>query len=285
MILIVDSGSTKTEFRLIDDQKRVGEKSFMLRGVNPFYQSEQEIRELIHKDLYPELREFEISKIYFYGAGCNFPEKKELLKRIFVSFFPKAEIYVDSDLLAASRALFGTNRGIACILGTGSNSCLYNGTDIERHVSPLGFILGDEGSGAVLGRKFIADCLKNQLPLSLRDKFFAQYQTSPVEIMERVYRQPFPNRYLASFSPFLLENIQEEPIYYLVRNSFTEFFERNIKQYDAKDLELGFVGSIAYYFQDILKEVADKQGYKVNKIIQNPMMDLCYFYQKEAYTK
>ena len=177
MILIADSGSTKTEFGLVETNAE--KKIFILPGINPFYQSETEIRELINNDLYPKLTEYNIQKIYFYGAGCAFPEKKKILEKALLYSFLQAEIFVDSDLLAASRALFGTNKGIACILGTGSNSCFYNGKEIEKNVSPLGFILGDEGSGAVLGRKFIADCLKNQLPFFLQEKFFSQYNTTP----------------------------------------------------------------------------------------------------------
>jgi len=279
MILIADSGSTKTEFGLVETNAE--KKIFILPGINPFYQSETEIRELINNDLYPKLTEYNIQKIYFYGAGCAFPEKKKILEKALLYSFLQAEIFVDSDLLAASRALFGTNKGIACILGTGSNSCFYNGKEIEKNVSPLGFILGDEGSGAVLGRKFIADCLKNQLPFFLQEKFFSQYNTSPSEIMDKVYKQPFPNRYLASLSPFLLENMEEESIYRIVIGSFTEFFERNIKQYAIIDEKLGFVGSIAYYFQNILREVAQKNGYRIDKIEKNPMEGLLQFHQND----
>ena len=276
MILIADSGSTKAEFRLLG--MNTEEQTFILPGINPFYQSESEISHLIHTELYPKLAGCSISKIYFYGAGCAFPEKKKMLENALSCSFPQAEIFIDSDLLAASRALFGTGRGIACILGTGSNSCLYNGREIEKNVSPLGFILGDEGSGAVLGRKFISDCLKNQLPDSLQKKFFAQYNITPPEMLERVYKQPFPNRYLASFTPFLLENINEEPISQLVKTSFTEFFERNIKQYPITDEKVGFIGSIAYYFQDILRKVAEEQHYQIEKIEKSPMAGLVEFH-------
>ena len=277
MILIADSGSTKAEFRLIETNAE--DKVFILPGINPFYQSEIEIKELINNYLYSNLTGCNIRKIYFYGAGCAFPEKKKILENALLYSFPQAEVFIDSDLLAASRALFGTGKGIACILGTGSNSCFYNGKEIEKNVSPLGFILGDEGSGAVLGRKFISDCLKNQLPVSLQKKFFSQYDISPSEIMERVYKQPFPNRYLASLSPFLLENIGEESIYQIVKESFTEFFERNIKQYSITGEKLGFIGSVAYYFQDILRKVAEEMGYRIDKIDQSPMEGLLQFHR------
>ena len=280
MILIADSGSTKAEFRLFEMSGT--ERTFTLPGINPFYQSEAEIKELINSDLYASLTECNIRKIYFYGAGCAFPEKKKILENALLYSFPQAEVFVDSDLLAASRALFRRSKGIACILGTGSNSCFYNGQEIEKNVSPLGFILGDEGSGAVLGRKFISDCLKNQLSVSLQKKFFSQYNISPPEIMDRVYKQPFPNRYLASLSPFLLENIDEESIYQMVKRSFTEFFERNVKQYSITDVKLGFVGSVAYYFQDILREVAEEMGYQIDKIYQSPMEGLLQFHRNDS---
>ena len=276
MILIADSGSTKSEFRLLGT-KAEG-KIFILPGINPFYQSEVEIKELINNCLYPNLKECTIQEIYFYGAGCAFPEKKKILENALLYSFPQAKVSIESDLLAASRALFGTTKGIACILGTGSNSCFYNGKEIEKNVSPLGFILGDEGSGAVLGRKFISDCLKNQLPFFLQEKFFSQYDISPSEIMDKVYRKPFPNRYLASLSSFLLENIGEESIYQLVEESFKEFFERNIKQYSITDEKLGFIGSIAYYFQDILRKVAEGMGYRIDKIDKSPMEGLIRFH-------
>ena len=279
MILIADSGSTKAEFRLLGANRE--EKTFILPGINPFYQSEIEIRDVIRNDLYPNLAECDIRKIYFYGAGCAFPEKKKMLENALSYSFPQAEIFIDSDLLAASRALFGTGMGIACILGTGSNSCFYNGKEIEKNVSPLGFILGDEGSGAVLGRKFISDCLKNQLPVSIQEKFFSQYNTLPSEVMDKVYKQPFPNRYLASLSPFLLENITEEPIYQLVKKSFAEFFERNIKQYSITGEKLGFIGSIAYYFQDVLLEIAEEMKYRIDKVDRSPMEGLLQFHRND----
>ncbi len=276
--IIADCGSTKADFRLLGGNNAEGE-TFILPGINPFYQSGEEIKNLIYTGLYPYLVEHNIQKIYFYGAGCAFPEKKKMLENALLYSFPQADVFVESDLLAASRALFGTNKGIACILGTGSNSCLYNGREIEKNISPLGFILGDEGSGAVLGRKFISDCLKNQLPVLLQKKFFSQYNVTPPEIMERVYKQPFPNRYLAAFTPFLLENIHEESIYQLVKKSFTGFFERNIRQYPIIDEKVGFIGSIAFYFQDILRETAEEQNYRIEKIEQSPMNGLIQFHQ------
>lgn len=183
-------------------------------------------------------------------------------------------------MLAAARGLFLKEKGIACILGTGSNSCFYDGKNIIHNVSPLGFILGDEGSGAVLGKKFAADCLKNQLPEKLKDKFLKQYDLTPAQIIESVYKKPFPNRFLAQFTRFLSENIAEPSIYNIVFDSFTEFFTRNIMQYNNyKDYPVCFIGSIAYYFKDVLEVAANELDIQIGIIYQSPMPGLIKYHQ------
>ena len=190
-----------------------------------------------------------------------------------------APIEVYSDLMAAARALCGSRPGIACILGTGSNSCLYDGTEITEHISPLGFILGDEGSGAVLGKLLVGDCLKRQLPAPLVQKFMDQYELTPALLLERVYKQPFPNRFLATLSHFLLENITEQPIYNLVYTSFRSFFLRNVALYPGADTyPIHFVGSIAYYYQEVLKAAALSLGLKVGTVVQAPMNGLIRYH-------
>lgn len=278
MILIADSGSTKTDWRLISENKEV--KSVFTPGINPFYQTEKEIETQISTLLYPELMGFPVKKIFFYGAGCSFDEKKMMVKNAIASSFPNAEIEIESDLLAAARGLFGRNSGIACILGTGSNSCFYDGRNIVANVSPLGFILGDEGSGAVLGKKFAADCLKNQLPEKLKEKFLTQYELTPAQIIESVYKKPFPNRFLAQFTRFLSENIAEPSIYNIVFDSFTEFFTRNIMQYNNyKEFPVCFIGSIAYYFRDVLEVAAIELGIQIGTIMQSPMEGLIEYHK------
>ncbi|HOI27967.1 MAG TPA: ATPase [Paludibacteraceae bacterium] len=280
MYIIVDSGSTKTELKLQGDNFPNSD-SIIIPGINPFYQTEKEIANLLQSAINMELPAQSIRKIYFYGAGCSFPEKKAMVANALRTFFSNAEVDVENDLLAASRALFGDQKGIACILGTGSNSCLYNGKEIEMNVSPLGFILGDEGSGAVIGKKFVADCLKNQLPTELKDKFLERYNTTPQEIMDNVYKKSFPNRYLASLCHFLLENIEDAHIQKIIRDSFGEFFDRNIRQYPQKGDKLGFVGSVAFLFKDLLTEVAETKGYKIEKIIRAPMDGLVAYHAKK----
>ena len=223
---------------------------------------------------------FSVKKIFFYGAGCAFEDKKQIVKNAISVSFPKAQIEIESDLLAAARGLFLKEKGIACILGTGSNSCFYDGKNIIHNVSPLGFILGDEGSGAVLGKKFAADCLKNQLPEKLKDKFLKQYDLTPAQIIESVYKKPFPNRFLAQFTRFWSEKIAEPSIYNSVFHSFTEFFTRNIMQYNNyKDYLVCFIGSIAYYFKDVLEVAANELDIQIGIIYQSPMPGLIKYHQ------
>ena len=276
MKLIADSGSTKTHWCVIDEGKVVRE--IFTDGINPFYQTGMEIIALLDSQLIPKLPENEIDQIYFYGAGCSFPEKKLLVSQALIRFFNNAMIEIQSDLLAAARSLFQHEKGIACIMGTGSNSCYYDGKEIAQNVSPLGFILGDEGSGAVLGKLFVADCLKNQLPEWMRDKFLKEYELTPAIILDKVYKQPFPNRFLAKCTPFILEHIEEPSIFNLVYDSFDAFLVRNVMQYPLDEMKVGFVGSIAHYFRDTLEIVASERGVVVSEVVQNPMEGLVRFH-------
>lgn len=244
MILIADSGSTKTDWCMAE--KGVAIKRIPTKGMNPFFQSEDEMVEEMKHSLLPELDGKRPEAVYFYGAGCAF-DKVEIVRRAIscVLSLDMAAIEVNSDMLAAARSVCGHEAGIACILGTGSNSCFYNGKEIEANVSPLGFILGDEGSGAVLGKLFIGDLLKNQLPAGLKEKFLERYQLTPADIIDRVYRKPFPNRYLATLSPFISEHITIPEVRQLVKQSFKAFLVRNVMQYDYQHYAVGFNGSTA----------------------------------------
>jgi len=276
MNLIADSGSTNTHWCLVQNGEVVNE--IITDGINPFYQTDMEIIALLDDQLIPKLEKIDIDSIYFYGAGCSFPEKKILVSRALVRFFGNSMIEIQSDLLGAARSLFQHEKGIACILGTGSNSCYYNGKEIEQNVSPLGFILGDEGSGAVLGKLFIADCLKNQLPVELKEKFLTCYELTPEMILENIYKKPFPNRFLAQFTPFLLENIEEPSIFNIVYESFDAFLVRNVMQYPLEDLLVGCVGSVAWYFRDTLEIVASERRIVISDIVQNPMNGLVKYH-------
>ncbi|MCE5332313.1 MAG: ATPase [Bacteroidales bacterium] len=276
MQLIIDSGSTKTEWLVVENSVVV--KRIFTKGINPFYQTESEIKSEIEYFLIPELGELSISQIYFYGAGCSFPEKKATVCNALGFYFKHIPIEVQSDLLAAARSLFGAEKGIACILGTGSNSCYYDGSEIVNNVSPLGFILGDEGSGAVLSKTFVSDCLKNQIPADLRIAFMNEYHLTAEGILEDIYKKPFPNRYLAAFTPFLSEHISESSVYDIVYAGFVSFFKRNVMQYDFQTMKTSFIGSVGFYFKDLLLKAAAECGVTVDAVEKSPMPGLIKYH-------
>ena len=276
MILIADSGSTKTDWCVSAEGKQL--QRIATIGLNPFFLQEEAIGEEILSSLLPELQTSTFDALYFYGAGC-LPEKVSMMQNALGKYLEVKTIEVNSDMLGAARGLSGRNPGIVCILGTGSNSCYYDGEKMLSNVSPLGFILGDEGSGAVLGKILVGDLLKNQLPAGLKEKFLQEFDLSPSMIIERVYRQPFPNRFLASLSPFLLRNIENAAVRSLVFNSFRSFLMRNVMQYDYKRYPIYFIGSIAYHYRDILEEAVLSCGMQLGNIMQNPMEGLLKYHQ------
>lgn len=270
MILLADSGSTKTDWGLVDNGKLV--KRLRTSGMNPFQMSEEAITEEIKTHLVPELPSTSLDEVHFYGAGCT-KEKQPIVERALrANLTINGECEVASDMLGAARGICGHKPGIACILGTGSNSCSYDGKNLVKNVSPLGFILGDEGSGAVLGKLLVGDVLKNQMPETVTKRFFEKYKLTSAEIIDRVYRQPKPNTFLASFVPFLEENIDEPKIYNLVKESFRSFLRRNVMQYDGwQTLPIGFNGSIAKIYKNPLLEALEEEGMHLGRIIQAPM--------------
>lgn len=279
MILVADCGSTKSEWCLIDRQGKIGESLFT-PGMNPYFLTSEEIKEIIRQELYSRLgkNNSQITAIHFYGAGCATPEKCKKIADALKSYW-QVQVFVYSDLVAAAHALCGNKAGIPCILGTGSNSCLYNGTEIEEHISPLGFILGDEGSGAALGRALVSNCLKHQLPESICRHFLKEYQLTQEQILDRVYHQLLPNRFLASLTPFLKKYIWEENIYNMVYKSFQSFFERNVMLYTGYDrYPVHFVGSVAYHFQKVLCDVMQALSIEVGRIEQSPMDGLIQYH-------
>lgn len=276
MILIADSGSTKTEWCLID-KSSIPVSSCITTGINPMYQDEEAIIKVLQQEFRLPLEA--PPKIFFYGAGCINHDINHIVMNALKSFFNCEFVTVDTDLLGAARALCGKDSGIACILGTGSNSCYYDGLEIAANVSPLGYILGDEGSGAVMGRKFISDLLKNQLPEHLVTLFFDTFKYSRQQIMEQVYKKPFPNRFLAQFTGFIHSNLRETELRNLVTTSFAEFFSRNVSQYPkARQLPVHFTGSVAFHFRELLSETAEKAGYSIGNITQNPMEGLIRYH-------
>lgn len=276
-ILIADSGATKTDWCLTMNGKI--EHRFSSKGISPVFQTQEEIAEEIKPYVYPVFKKMDIGAVYFYGTGC-IPEKIQSVKNAISQSFQVETIEVYSDLIAAAHALCGHSSGIACILGTGSNSCQWNGKEVVNQISPLGFILGDEGSGASLGKHLVGDALKNQLSPGLKEKLLEQYDLTPASIIDKVYRQPFPSRFLASLTPFILQHIQDETICRIVEQSFSDFFTRNVIQYNYKENKVNFVGSIAWYFADVLRQVAQAKEIQIGKIEQSPMPGLVEYYNK-----
>lgn len=278
MTLIADCGSTKIDWCLLNGNKKVAQ--IFTTGMNALLMTEEEMAECIMTELMPSLQGYEVTEIFYYGAGIISDEIKNQVKNALKRNMPHVnKIEVDSDLLAAARALCQHQPGIACILGTGSNSCYYDGEKVVDNVSPLGYILGDEGSGAVLGKLLVGDVLKKQLPEHLCQKFLKEYNLDRNTIIDRVYRKPAANRFLAQFAPFLEQNINEPSIHAIVLRSFTDFFTRNVASYpNYKELPCNFVGSIALLQRDVLNEAASKLGITIGTIIQAPMEGLIKFH-------
>ena len=270
MKIIADGGSTKTTWQLTCDDNTTS--IILTQGINPFHQTIENIRDIIYHELvsvdgFPATDK--VDEIYFYGAGCT-KELSPQLASLLHGFFHKATIEVGSDLLGAAKALFGTKEGIACILGTGANSCHYDGEKITSNVSPMGYILGDEGSGAVIGRTFVNLLYKDNHPED-KELFEKEFNTTITDVIDNVYRKPMPNRYLASFAPYI-KSISNTPwVREMLIDCFRLFFKRNVTHYRRQDLPCSFVGSIAYSFENELRQAAKKEGFHIEKIMKAPI--------------
>ncbi len=278
--IIADAGSTKVEWVLLNSDGEVA-TAFNTDGINALLADSATIAGAL-SDVASRLpAEINVEDIYYYGAGCATPEICDKMSAALKSQWPGAQTDVTSDLLAAARSLFGANKGIACILGTGSNSCLYDGEKIVSQIPSLGYVLGDEGSGAALGKRLVGDAFKNQLPENIRDKFLEKYNLTLPGILENVYRRPAPNKFLASLVPFISENLWNPYIYSLVLEELTQFVKRNVAMYPgAHSLDVSFSGSIAFHFDKILREAAASQGYRVTAVQEGPMEGLINFHRK-----
>ena len=275
MKIIAESGSTRTEWVLVENNTVI-EHAFT-EGINPFFQTRREISHSIRLDLPESFFKKRWEQVLFYGAGCTNVDKKKILEASLVAQF-KSPVIVESDLLAAARGLLIDRPGIACILGTGSNSCMYDGTVIVKNVRSLGYILGDEGSGAVLGKHFLSDVLKGLAPKEVMADFFEKFRISPNEVMESVYNRPFPNRFLSTISYFLADYTSDDYVYELIITNLRNFFTRNVCQYDYKNYPIRFVGSLAYSYAPILREVAGDFGIELDVIEETPMNGLIDFH-------
>lgn len=278
MILIADSGSTKTDWIICETN--VNPQFCCTKGFNPYYQSVGEFEEIVEEGLKGQLDYDSITEIYYYGSGCSTVNKKQIIKDILERYFKNAKkIEVEHDLLAAARALCGREVGIACILGTGMNSCKYDGQNITDNLNSLGFMFADEGSGSHLGKVLLSYYFKGKLSDRVAGKFKCKYNITLEEMLGNVYNASGIGKYLASFSPFILENIEEPEIRQIAEDCFTEFFEENILRYDGYEIiPCSFVGSIAFYYHDVIAMVAKKYGIRMGRILKTPALGLIEYH-------
>jgi len=278
MILIADSGSTKTDWRMIDAEGKISQAR--CGGINPYYHDHSTILSQIESVL-PQING-DVKKIFFYGAGCSNDANNAKVHGAISTVFPDAEIKVDHDLLAAAHALCGEEKGIACILGTGANSCLYDGENIVDNVTSLGYIMADEGGGSYIGKRLLSDYLRRNMSESVSEKMKKRFELSKEDVLKQVYLEEGGSKYLASFSKFIFQNIKEPYLYKLVYDSFSEFFEKNVMKYENhQQYKVHFTGSIAFYYSDILRQVANDKGVVVRNIIESPIAGLTLFHQKQ----
>lgn len=281
MILIADSGATKTDWCVGTTLHH--SQIIQTEGINPFHQEADKISQILRDRLLPQLPcpPSDIQAVYFYGAGCT-PDKIEKLYSLLIQVFPQSKVEVHSDLMGAARALCQHQPGIACIMGTGANSCLYDGEKITQNTPPLGYILGDEGSGAYLGKRFLSDCIKQQLPPHLLEGLLKECQLTLPDILDKVYRQPLANRFLASLTPYIYKCKQQPEVHHFLTACFADFFQRNILSYPGcHQLPVSFTGSIAWYFRPEIEETARKFNLHPSVFIQAPIQELKRFHLPE----
>ncbi|MBP5323317.1 MAG: ATPase [Bacteroidaceae bacterium] len=276
--IIADSGSTKTDWSICIDNEVL--QAVQTQGINPYHQPEEVIANVLEQEFLPALHTTLTgnTEVIFYGAGCANETACNRVRSVIRKVLGTDSIEVCTDLLGAARALCGHSEGIACVLGTGSNSCLFDGQRIVENVPPMGYILGDEGSSAALGKRLLSDVFKNQLPADLREEFLDKYQLTQESVLERVYRQPLVNRFLASFTPFLSEHRMVPEVHRILVSSFTEFLTRNVHQYHRPWLPINCVGSIAYVFAQEVKEAAEGLGMEMGIVMQSPMKGLIKYH-------
>lgn len=277
MILIADSGSTKTDWCLLKGKQK---KRVSTQGISPYFQTGTQIRDILEKELLKGLGKGKtVDEIYYYGTGCAHPGNAAVVKKALQAVFPGAKTRVTHDLMGAARALCGHHKGIACILGTGSNSCYYNGRVIVKNNPGLGFILGDEGSGAYLGRKVVQYYLYNTFDEELMARFDQKFNITKNEILDNVYKKPLPNRFLASFAFFLQENRGHYMIENIIEDGLNEFFFNHIYKYrESWTAPIHFVGTIAWLYKDVLKELCNLFELELGRVLKTPMDGLIEYH-------
>ena len=279
-ILIADAGSTKTDWALISEESEPPLR-ISGSGINPAFHTFDSIHSKLIELESVLPTDLHISHIYFYGAGCASYELNNKVVEALKSIWGKAEIRVESDLVGAATALFGNGKGIACILGTGSNSCVYENGKIIDRIPSLGFILGDEGSGAYLGKTILNAIFKKRLPINIIEDFHKEYNLSTDEVIRNVYSSPSPSAFLASIVPFIVRNLEKPEIRSITKEGFNKFLEYNVIPYKELNYPLGFVGSVAYYFKTILSEVAEKHNLSISYFLKSPMDGLISHHSKK----
>ena len=277
-ILIADSGSTKTEWCLVTDKKK--KKILFTQGISPYFLNSTQIESIIRNELLGKLKDASPDAIFYYGTGCANPENARSVKKALQQVFGKKEISVTHDLMGAARAVCGHEKGIACILGTGSNSCYFNGKKIVKNSPGLGYVLGDEGSGAYLGKKVLQYYLYGTFDEELRYKFEMKYALDRMDILERVYKEPFPNRFLAGFSLFLNENRGHFMVENIVEDGLNDFFFTHLCKYvESWKFPIHFVGGVSFGFQDVIRDLASSYEFELGSILQHPMEGLIKYHQ------
>ena len=276
--LIADSGSTKCEWCLLSNGKK---KIINTQGISPYFVKREDIVAILENELIPELKNVEVEELYFYGTGLTNPANEKVVRLALKQVFSGVEIMLEDDLLGAARALCGREKGIACILGTGANSCYYNGKKIVKNSPGLGYILGDEGSGSYLGKKVIQYYLYNTFDEELMYRFNKQYNVTKDEILNSVYKKPLANRYLASYAYFLAENRGHYMIENIIEDGLNDFFFNHLYKYEETwKIPINFTGSIAFGFKDILQELCHTYELELGTIMQSPMDGLIEYHKE-----
>lgn len=286
MIVVADSGSTKTDWRIVDLENDETVGSIKTIGFNPYFHDTNFIYDVLEKELYSNLKSNIINaveEVFYYGAGCSSPDKNEIVERALKKIFPNANIHVEHDLLGASRATLGDEEGIACILGTGANSCVWTGSEVLHNIPSHGYIYGDEGSGSYLGKELLKMYLNDEMAPNVKAKFEEEFDIDENEILERTYKKSNPNVFLASFARFYSNFPESKKLINILRFGFNDFFQRRVIKYpDYFMYKLGFVGSIAYHFQEDLKVIAKMHGLQIVSISKCPIDSLVEYHLKKS---
>jgi N-acetylglucosamine kinase-like BadF-type ATPase len=277
MKLIIDSGSTKTQWAVISGHDVI--HTLFTPGINPYYMDQSQIDHLLHEHLDQRITQFPVQQIFYFGTGCSTQQNCQLISHILAQYFKEATIEMHHDLTGAALALFQKGKGIACIMGTGSNSCLWDGGKIIENVPSLGYFLGDEGSGTYLGKLMLKSFLSGDADKTLTEKFYHFTGLDFTGILHKIYKDPQANRWIAALSKFASQNIHEPLIQHLVKKNFQDFIDQQAAKYtDYQRLDISFVGSLAFHFQKQLKEVLNENELNFGKVLQAPMEGLIAYY-------